>query len=116
MIEFLSYLLAIPALIISALIIFAILCFIIWVMQSFDKSLLAYDKPQLHKKFWIEILKKLTIVSLPLGAGVFWELNYLDEPGIFSIVGFFIWANGGIIILCFLIELIITKTKNLIKK
>jgi hypothetical protein len=116
MIEFLSYLLAIPFLIISALIIFSILGFIIWVMQSFDKSLLAYDKPWLHKKFWIEIFKKLTIVSLPLGVGVFWELNYLDEMGIFSMIGFFIWANGGIILLCLLIELIITKTKNLIKK
>ena len=114
--EFLSFFLAIPVLIISALIIFAILCFIIWVINSFDKSLLAYDKPWLHKKFWIEILKKLIIVSLPLGAGVFWELNYLDEMGIFSMIGFFIWANGGIILLCLLIELIITKTKNLIKK
>tara|TARA_B100001059_G_C17352549_1_gene341259 strand:- start:87 stop:437 length:351 start_codon:yes stop_codon:yes gene_type:complete len=114
--EFLSFFLAIPVLIISALIIFAILCFIIWVINSFDKSLLAYDKPWLHKKFWIEILKKLIIVSLPLGAGVFWELNYLDEMGIFSTLGLFVWVNGGIILLCLLIELIITKTKNLIKK
>ena len=114
--EFLSFFLAIPVLIISALIIFAILCFIIWVINSFDKSLLAYDKPWLHKKFWIEIFKKLTIVSLPLGAGVFWELNYLDEMGIFSTLGLFVWVNGGIILLCLLIELIITKTKNLIKK
>ena len=109
-------LLAIPILAISALIIFAIICFLIWVINSFDKSLLAYDKPYLHKKFWIEILKKLIIVSLPLGIGVFWELNYLNEAGIFSMIGFFIWANGGVILLCMLIELITTKIRNLIKK
>lgn len=114
--EFLSFFLAIPVLIISALIIFAILCFIIWVINSFDKSLLAYDKPWLHKKFWIEILKKLIIVSLPLGAAIFWEINYFGEAGIFSGIGFFIWGNGVVILICLLIDLIYTKIKKLIKK
>ena len=112
-----DFFLAIPIFLLGILFIIAILFFLVWVVTSFDNIADQFgDRFWESAKFWKKVLKSLLIVSLPLGAAIYWEINYFGELGLFSSIGFFIWGNAGIILLCLLIDLISTKIKNLIKK
>jgi len=96
----------------------ALIAFLIWVITSFDDIMRQFgDRFWESANFWKKILKSLLIASLPLGAAVYWEINYFGElGGLFSMIGFFIWGNASIILLCLLINLISTKIKKLFKK
>ena len=110
-------LLAIPIFILGIVFIIAILFFLAWVVSSFDNIADQFGERFWESaKFWKKVLKSLLIVSLPLGAAIFWEINYFGEAGIFGGIGFFIWGNAGVILICLLIDLIYTKIKKLIKK
>jgi len=112
----LNLLSAFLALLFGFLFLYIIFAFIVWAF-SFSDPTKSFEEEFGSKfwesiKFWRKLLKSLLIVSVPLGAGVYWEINYFGETSVFSLIGFFVWGNAGIIILCLLIELLLRKIKN----
>jgi hypothetical protein len=112
----LNLLYALLALLFSILFLCIIYAFIVWAFSFSDptKSLEEEFGTKFWEstKFWRKLLKSLLIVSVPLGAGVYWEINYFGETSVFSLIAYMVWGNVGIIILCLLIELLLRKIKN----